>query len=222
MSRPPSSQQRSFRPAKHLALQPTGTDAFPSTLDGLELWHEVEGGGSNSSPHLVANVRVPQVSEAHEAVTPIHTPPLFGNQSPAFRYTLATRHSSGFMQRIRKAGARLKSFVTRHKRSKDSGGLTRSTGSSGVASMPGSEDGNVEIVAQVLHGKFPPTSLPPQIPPLSFDGGTPGEDSAARSNEELPRLILHRHTSKRASTNGSVPSREGRTNKTFKRLSLAP
>lgn len=221
MSRPPSSQQRSFRPAKHLALQPTGTDAFPSTLEDLELSHEVEGGGSSSSPHLVADVRVPQVSEAYEAGTPTHTPPLSGNQSPAFRYTLATRHSSCFMQQIRKAGARLKSFLTRHKRSKDSGGLTRSN-SSGAASMPGSEDGNVEIVAQVLHGKFPPTSLPPQIPPLSFDGGTPGGESAARSNEELPRLILHRHTSKRASTSGSVPSREGRTNTTFKRFSLAP
>lgn len=172
-SRPPSLQQRSLRPAKHLALQPTGTDAFPSTLD------EEEGNGSNSSPHLVERVRVPQLSEAHEAGTPIHTPPLSGNQSPAFRYTLATRHSGGFMQRIRRAGAHLKSST-------------------------------------------PPTSLPPQIPPLSFGGATPGDESAARSNEELPKLILHRHTSKRASTSGSVPSREGRTNRTFKRLSLVP
>lgn len=193
-SRPPSLQQRSLRPAKHLALQPTGTDAFPSTLD------EEEGNGSNSSPHLVERVRVPQLSEAHEAGTPIHTPPLSGNQSPAFRYTLATRHSGGFMQRIRRAGAHLKSSTPASE----------------------SENGDVEIATQVLHGKLPPTSLPPQIPPLSFGGATPGDESAARSNEELPKLILHRHTSKRASTSGSVPSREGRTNRTFKRLSLVP
>ncbi|KAI6007367.1 hypothetical protein EDD15DRAFT_50613 [Pisolithus albus] len=209
-SRPPSLQQCSCRPAKHLALQPTGTDAFPSTLD------EEEGKESNWSPHLVERVRVPQ---AHEAGTPIHTPPLSRNQSPAFPYTLAARRSGGFMQRIKRAGAHLKSFVTRHRRSRDSGGLT------GLASMPASESENgpdVEIATQALHGKLPPTSLPPQIPPLSFGGATPGDESATRSNEELPKLILHRHTSKRASTSGSVPSPEGRTNRTFKRLSLVP
>ncbi|KAI6047592.1 hypothetical protein EDC04DRAFT_2619093 [Pisolithus marmoratus] len=216
MSRPPSSQvnsQRSFSLAKHLTLHPTGTDAFPSILDGLDLWPEGEGGELDSSPHLVENFQVPQDSEV---ATPIHTPPLSGDQSPAFYGTLATRHSSGFMQRMRKAGARIKGLVTRHKRSRGSGELTRSS-SSGVVTTLGSVDGNVETAAPVLHGKFP---LPPQIPPLSFDGGTSGDEAEATS-EELPRPILRHRTSKRASTSGSIPSREGRTGRTFKRLSFA-
>lgn len=223
ISRPPSSQvncQRSFNPAKHLTLQPTGTEAFPSTFDGLGLWSEGEGKELDSNPHLAENFQVPQDSEMHGAGMAIRTPPLSGDQSPLLRHTLPTRHSNGIMQRIRRAGARIKSLVRRQKRSTDSGGLIRSS-SSGVAMVPGSDDGSVEIAAPLLHGKFPSTSLPPQIPPLSFDdGGTPSEEAEA-SPERLPKLILYRSPSKRASTSGSVPSREGRTSRTFKRLSLA-
>ncbi|KIK94906.1 hypothetical protein PAXRUDRAFT_827517 [Paxillus rubicundulus Ve08.2h10] len=204
-----------------LALKPTGTDTFPSTMDSLQAWREgvspgvlqveepcsvfVEDAQSPAPPGAQSAEPVPEAVVQPSFSTPRQSRP------PAPRIS----KSRNLMRRAKKFGGRVKQFVVRHSASQYHSGMDSGVNFRIVTSQD-SENGSVILIS----APPPPYDARPLTP---IPTHSPEEDNlrsrtVSQYSSALPGSTLER------STTGATDSsyrQEGSSRRALRRLSLA-
>ncbi|KAG2159922.1 uncharacterized protein EDB93DRAFT_27957 [Suillus bovinus] len=147
-----------------LALAPTSTSAFPSTIDSFERWREgvtVQTNIRESMPETPSAYDDTGSSAEHTERT--SQPPPGLNQKVANTHAPPAIKSKTFMQKAKKIGGRVKRFVTRDKRSRWNAVIEASAFD--VTTHTGSDDESIVVISAC-----PPsydTRLSPPISPQS-------------------------------------------------------
>ncbi|KIJ68386.1 hypothetical protein HYDPIDRAFT_24673 [Hydnomerulius pinastri MD-312] len=210
-----------------LALQPTGTATFPSTVDSLQAWREgvMFGVSQAQEPHPFTaeddlSPTSPGVHSA-ELVEPepeatVH--PSFSVERRSRRPPLHTSKSQNFITRAKKLGGRMKQFVARHRANKYNGGMDRGVRFRIVTSQD-SENGSVILISAPPppYDARPLTPIPPRSPEereiLMARSRTVSEYSS-----RLPGSTLERATT---GVTDSSSRQGGSSRNPLRRLSLA-
>jgi hypothetical protein len=147
-----------------LALSPTSTPAFPSSIDSFERWREdvtVQTSRRETMPETPSAYDDTGSSAEHTERT--SQPPPGLNQRVVNPHAPPAVKSKTFMQKAKTIGGRVKRFVTRGKRSKWNAAIE--AGAFDVTTRTGSDDGSIVVISA-----SPPscnTHLSPPISPQS-------------------------------------------------------
>ncbi|KAG2154902.1 hypothetical protein DEU56DRAFT_976613 [Suillus clintonianus] len=174
-----------------LALSPTATAAFPSSIDSFERWREdvtVQTNRREIMPETPSVYDDTESSAEHTERT--SQPPPGLNQRTVIPHAM---QSQTFLQKAKKIGGRVRRFVTRSKRSKWHTAIE--AGASDITTHTGSDDGSIVVIS----ARPPPYDTRPSLPiPLQ------SPEQRRRSMPMLsPHYVLVRERAS-ASAEGSV------------------
>ena len=216
---PHTMSPQSSSPAR-LALKPTGTDTFPSTLDSLQAWRESVTPGIPRSEEpcspLTEDIHGPRLEEP-VSETPVYPSTPF-HQSHSRRlspHIPRVSRSQTFMKRAKMFGGRVKQLVTRQSVNKYRGSMDRGV-SFNVVTSQDSENGSVILIAA------PPP--PYDVRPLTFIPHSPMGQEHVRSRTISEYSSAVQTSTVEVATTGisESGSRQGGGNRnTLRRLSLA-
>ncbi|KAF9229340.1 hypothetical protein BS17DRAFT_771321 [Gyrodon lividus] len=216
------SPQLSCSSPTRLALKPTGTDTFPSTVDSLQAWRQGVTPG------------VPQVEEpcsfvAEDALSPASPgarsaelvpeaviQPSFSPHRHSRPSAPRISKSRSFVKRAKKFGGRVKQFVTRHSASQYHSGMDRGA-SFRIVTSQDSENGSVILIS----APPPPYDAHP-LTPIPLHSSEAQDNLRSRTvsqySSALPGSTLERSTT---GITDSSYRQEGRSRSALRRLSLA-
>ncbi|KAH0838345.1 hypothetical protein J3R83DRAFT_6624 [Lanmaoa asiatica] len=199
-----------------LALKPTGTDTFPSTLDSLQAWRESVTPGIPRSSPLSGDIHDSRLGELipETVIYPSLPSRQPHSHHPSPRAPRVSK-SQTFMKHAKMFGGRVKQLVTRQSVSKHRGSMDRDV-SFRVVTSQDSENGSVILI----------TAPPPpyDVGPLTLIPHSPTGQEYVRSRTVSEYSSAVQDSTVELATIGMTESgsRQGGTNRNaLRRLSLA-